>query len=122
MRAVTDKLPVTLGQYRYCMIIWHISGHMGARLKDSYCKYLFVLVSLESSAIINLILELHNFKLMQVCVWNNGHNYGTMVPKKGTKYRSNLALEYCNAWSVGLQVHRCKVAVYSQCSLINHRK
>jgi len=59
MRAVTDKLPVTLGQYRYCKIIWHMSGHMGARLKDSHCKYLFVFVSLQSSAIINLILELN---------------------------------------------------------------
>jgi len=85
MRAVTDKLAVTLGQDRYCMIIWHMSGHMGARLKDSYCTYLFVLVSLQSSAIINLVLELHDFKLMQVCITNNGHNYGNMVPQKGTK-------------------------------------
>jgi hypothetical protein len=108
MRAVTDILPVTLGQYRYCMIIWHISGHMGARIKDSYCKYLFVLVSIPSSAINNLILELHNFKLMQICIGNNGPDYGTMVPQKGIKYRSNLALEYCNAWSSGLQVHRAK--------------
>jgi len=120
MRAVTDKLPLTLGQDRHCMIIWHMSSHMGARLKDSYCKYLFVSVSLQSSAIIRLILELHNFKLMQVCIWNNGHNYGTMVPQKGTKYRSILALEYCNAWSVRMQVYCCKVAMYSQYRLINH--
>jgi len=97
-----------------------MSGHMGAILKDSYCKYLFVLVGLQSSAIINLILELHNFKLMQVCIWNKGHNYSNMVPQKGTKYRSILALEYCNAWSVGLQVYRCKVAMYSQYRFINH--
>jgi len=102
------------------MIIWHLSGHIGARLKDSYCTYLFVLVSLQSSAIINLVLELHDFKLMQVCNWNNAHNYGTMVPQKGTKYRRILAVEYCNAWSVGLQVYRCKVAMYSQYRLINH--
>lgn len=114
MRAVTDKLPVTLGWDRYCMIIWHMSGHMGARLKNSYCKYLFVLVSLQSSAIINLILELHNFKLVQVYIWNNRHNYGTTVPQKGTKYRSILALKYCNAWSIGLQVYGCKVAMHSQ--------
>jgi hypothetical protein len=121
MRAVTNKLLVTLGQYSYCLLIWHMSGHMGARLKESYCKYLFVLVSLQSSATINLILELHNFKLMQVCIGNNGRNYSTMVPQNGTKYRGILALLYCNTWSVGLQVCLCKVAMYSQYKLITHQ-